>query len=218
MFLELKPLLSKRSLVLTASALDGNLIRLTVTPRPTDKDEAKALSVPFVVEGTAEALDSGLPAALVGYVAEHLTLDRALVSVKSAMEAGLQVAQDEARKRVADAKKTGGAKVFTKPSAEPRKEETKEAPKKPEPPPMLGLFGAPETDPATTDTTLPPEARPPSPQASAAPAAAAESDEGSNEEDEDEEDEPVTGRHQGREDNEYDEEQFLLREVSCDAA
>ncbi len=143
MFKELTPILSKRSLVLTLTALsDSELIRVTVTPRSLGSDDPKALSTPLSVEGTAEELDNGLSSALVSYVAEHLTIDRALANVKAAMDAELKAAKDEAAKKVTEAKKVGTVKTAAKPAVDPKKEE----PRKPEP--MPSLFGEPEPEPA----------------------------------------------------------------------
>ena len=61
MFKELAPLLSKRSLILTITSVADECIRVTITPRPTGKDNVKELSQPFAVEGTAEELDTEPP-------------------------------------------------------------------------------------------------------------------------------------------------------------
>ena len=169
MFQELTPILSKRSLVLTVTSLaESGLVRVTVTPRSLGKDDPKALSTPFVVEGTAEELDNGLPAALVGYVGEHMTLDRALASVKTTMDAELQVAKDEAAKKVAEAKKASGVKDLPKTTVEAKKEEPKMVePKKPETQPTLSLFGEPE--PQTTPAPAAAPALAPEPKAAAQP-------------------------------------------------
>ena len=58
MFKELAPLLAKRSLILTVSSVGDERIRVTITPRPTGKDDVKELSQPFAVEGSAEELDT----------------------------------------------------------------------------------------------------------------------------------------------------------------
>ena len=105
MFRELSPLLTRRSLVLTVSSIGEDRIRLTITPRPTDKDESKEMIQPLAVEGTAEELDTDLAKALVDYTAEHLTLARSLEQVKANMDAALKEVKEEAAKKVADAKK-----------------------------------------------------------------------------------------------------------------
>ncbi len=144
MFKELAPLLSKRSLILTITSVADERIRVTITPRPTCKDDVKELSQPFAVEGTAEELDTELPAAIVSYTAEHMTLENSLAQVKAGMEATLKEVKDEAAKKVADAKKT--AKVGTKTPAVPAKAAEVKAPE----PPSLFDVAAPtaETAPA----------------------------------------------------------------------
>ena len=144
MFKELAPLLSKRSLILTITSVADERIRVTITPRPTGKDEVKELSQPFAVEGTAEELDTELPATIVSYTAEHMTLENSLAQVKAGMEATLKEVKDEAAKKVADAKKT--AKVGTKTPAVPAKAAEVKAPE----PPSLFDVAAPtaETAPA----------------------------------------------------------------------
>ena len=144
MFKELAPLLSKRSLILTITSVADERIRVTITPRPTGKDDVKELSQPFAVEGTAEELDTELPATIVSYTAEHMTLENSLAQVKAGMEATLKEVKDEAAKKVADAKKT--AKVGTKTLAVPAKAAEVKAPE----PPSLFDVAAPtaETAPA----------------------------------------------------------------------
>ena len=144
MFKELAPLLAKRSLILTVSSVEDERIRVTITPRPTGKDDVKELSQPFAVEGTAEELDTELPNAIVGYTAQHVTLENSLAQVKASMEATLKEVKDEAAKKVADAKKT--AKVGTKTSTVPAKAAEVKAPE----PPSLFDVAAPaaETTPA----------------------------------------------------------------------
>ena len=144
MFKELAPLLSKRSLILTITSVGDERIRVTITPRTTGKDDVKELSQPFAVEGTAQELDTELPAAIVSYTAEHMTLENSLAQVKAGMEATLKEVKDEAAKKVADAKKT--AKVGTKTSAVPAKAAEVKAPE----PPSLFDVAAPAAEPPTS--------------------------------------------------------------------
>ncbi len=175
MFKELAPLLAKRSLILTVSSVEDERIRVTITPRPTGKDDVKELSQPFAVEGTAEELDTELPNAIVGYAAQHMTLENSLAQVKASMDATLKEVKDEAAKKVADAKKT--AKVGTKTPAVPAKAAEVKAPE----PPSLFDVAAPaaETTPAPVLASI---------------TAAAEPDEAEEEERQDEEtpEAPVT--------------------------
>ena len=117
MFREFTPLLAKRSLVLTVASVGDERIRVTITPRPTGKDEPKELIQPFAIEGTAQELDDGLSAAIVGYTSEHLTLERSLEQVKANMDAALKEVKDEAAKKIADARKTNKSGSTAKPEA-----------------------------------------------------------------------------------------------------
>jgi PRTRC genetic system protein E len=140
MFKELAPLLAKRTLILTASALGEERIRVTITPRPTSKDDAKELAQPFAVEGTVEELDTELPDAIINFAAAHMTLEKSLADVKAGMEATLKEVKDEAAKKVAEAKKTNkvGNKTATTTKPAP---EVKKAPE----PPSLFDVDAPGT-------------------------------------------------------------------------
>ncbi len=143
MLKELAPLLSKRSLILTITSVADERIRVTITPRPTGKDDVKELSQPFAVEGTAQELDTELPAAIVSYTAAHMTLENSLAQIKAGMDATLKEVKDEAAKKVADAKKT--AKVGTKTPAVPAKAAEVKAPE----PPSLFDVAAPAAEPPT---------------------------------------------------------------------
>jgi PRTRC genetic system protein E len=140
MFRELSPLLTRRSLVLTVSSIGEDRIRLTITPRPTNKDESKEMIQPLAVEGTAEELDADLAKAMVDYTAEHLTLARSLEQVKTNMEAALKEVKEEAAKKVADAKRANKP-ASTKTAVAPAPEV-----KKPAPP---SLFDSPKEPPAS---------------------------------------------------------------------
>ena len=151
MFKELAPLLAKRTLILTASALGEERIRVTITPRPTGKDDAKELAQPFAVEGTVEELDTELPDAIINFAAAHMTLEKSLADVKAGMEATLKEVKDEAAKKVAEAKKTNkvGNKTATTTKPAP---EVKKAPE----PPSLFDVGAPGTEtPAAAPAAAP---------------------------------------------------------------
>lgn len=99
MFSELLPLLRKRSLLLTLSALDFDRIRVTVMPKKTGDDENDAVSTPLVVTGTAEELDRDMANMLVSYTGAHLSLQSTLTSAKAEMEAAAKTAREEARKK-----------------------------------------------------------------------------------------------------------------------
>lgn len=148
MFKELSPLLAKRSLILTATSVAEDRIRVTITPRPTGKDDPKELSQPFVVEGTAEELDNELPAAIVSYTAQHMSLERSLEQVKTEMDAALKEVKDEAAKKIAEAKKASKTTSTSKPAV-------KVEPAKPETPKVTppSLFDAPEDPQPSTEVS-----------------------------------------------------------------
>jgi PRTRC genetic system protein E len=148
MFKELLPLLATRGLVLTVGMVKNDAVRVTITPRPKDKDEAKQVIQPFVVEGTAEELDAELPKAIETYAGEIMTLERSLEQLKTNTEAVLKEAKAEADKKIADAKaknKTGSKPAVKPATAKP------EPPKAPEPP---SLFDAPAPDTAEAQPTV----------------------------------------------------------------
>jgi PRTRC genetic system protein E len=145
MFRELSPLLTRRSLVLTVSSIGEERIRLTITPRPTDKGESKEVIQPLAVEGTAEELDTDLAKALVDYTAEYLTLARSLEQVKANMEAALKEVKEEAAKKVADAKKANKpASIKTTVAPAPEV-------KKPAPPSLFDSPKEPPTSPSLAE-------------------------------------------------------------------
>jgi PRTRC genetic system protein E len=148
MFKELLPLLATRGLVLTVGMVKNDAIRVTITPRPKDKDEAKQVIQPFVVEGTAEELDTELPKAIETYAGEIMTLERSLEQLKSNTEAVLKEAKAEADKKIAEAKAKN--KTGTKPAVKPATAKP-EPPKAPEPP---SLFDAPAPDAAEAQPTV----------------------------------------------------------------
>lgn len=169
MFRELSPLLTKRSLILTVTSIGDERIRVTITPRPTDKEEAREIIQPLAVEGTAAELDTELASALVSYTAEHLTLTRSIEQVKASMEAALKEVKDEAAKKVADARK-GSKQSSTKPSPAEAKSEVKK-------PAAPSLFDGASNAPSVASA------------AAAASPAADESEEDGSDESEDGEDE-----------------------------
>jgi PRTRC genetic system protein E len=147
LFKELSPLLANRGLILTIGMVKNDAIRVTITPRPKGKDEAKEVIQPFVVEGTAEELDTDLPKAIETYTTEIMTLERSLEELKTKTEAVLKEAKAEADKKIADAKKKPGA---AKPAVKTATAKP-ELPKAPEPP---SLFDAAVHEVAETQPTV----------------------------------------------------------------
>jgi PRTRC genetic system protein E len=97
MFKELVPILRNRAVLMTATALDDDQIRVNVVPKKMKDGDHDALTTPLSVTGTAEELDTQLAATLVGFVASHLQMKNALEKAKSEMDAATKTAQAEAR-------------------------------------------------------------------------------------------------------------------------
>ena len=169
MFKELEPILEKRALTVTIARLPkSNLICVTVVPTQIDgdKDIDKAILKPLKLDpATAEDLDAGLAEALSSHATTFLSLQESVDQAKANMEAALQAAKDEAKKKADEAKK----KVA--PSAKAATAEKAPEPPKPEQPKAPSLFDAPsESDaPAAAVTTAKPQPAPA--EADATPAA-----------------------------------------------
>jgi PRTRC genetic system protein E len=97
MFKELVPILRSRAVLMTATALDDDQIRVNVVPKKMKDGDHDALTTPLSVTGTAEELDTQLAATLVGFVASHLQMKNALEKARSDMDAATKAAQAEAR-------------------------------------------------------------------------------------------------------------------------
>jgi len=148
MFKELSPLLSTRSLILTVGSIKDEKIRVTVTPRPTSKEEAREISQPFVVEGTAEELDTELPKAIATYTGEILTLEQSIARLKASTAEALAAIKAENDKKIAEAKKKPGSTTTTTPAA-------KAEPSKPPAPPSLFDTPGDEQKPSATAAASP---------------------------------------------------------------
>jgi PRTRC genetic system protein E len=99
MFKELVPILRNRAVLMTATALDDDQIRVNVVPKKMKDGDHDALTTPLSVTGTAEELDTQLAATLVGFVASHLQMKNALEKAKADMDAATKAAQAEARSK-----------------------------------------------------------------------------------------------------------------------
>jgi len=99
MFKELVPILRNRAVVMTATALDDDQIRVNVVPKKIKDGDHDALTTPLSVTGTAEELDAQLASTLVGFVASHLQMKSALEKAKGEMDAATKAAQAEARSK-----------------------------------------------------------------------------------------------------------------------
>lgn len=123
MFKELVPILRSRAVLMTATALDDDQIRVNVIPKKMKDGDHDALTTPLSITGTAEELDTQLAATLVGFVASHLRMKNALEKAKSEMDAATKTAQAEARAKSKTATRSVPAKAEVTqdvPSAKPR--------------------------------------------------------------------------------------------------
>src|SRR5215469_4989157 len=102
MFVELMPLLSGRTVMITVARENDKMLRLNVIPKELREDENPALTTPLSYTGTPEELDAELGKHLASYVECHTQLGSTLAQAKAEMEAAAKVAQDEARKKAAD--------------------------------------------------------------------------------------------------------------------
>jgi len=154
MFKELVPILRNRAVLMTATALDDDQIRVNVVPKKMKDGDHDALTTPLSVTGTAEELDTQLAATLVGFVALHLQMKNALEKAKADMDAATKAAQAEAR-----------AKSKTPTSKTPVKVEPAQAaavaqssePAKPVPAKTASLFDVPAPVEDEDDPTSEPE-------------------------------------------------------------
>ena len=116
MFKELVPILRSRAVLMTATALDDDQIRVNVVPKKMKDGDHDALTTPLSVTGTAEELDAQLGPTLVGFVASHLQMKNALEKAKSDMDAATKAAQAEARAKARIPASKTPAKVETAPA------------------------------------------------------------------------------------------------------
>ena len=155
MFKELVPILRSRAVLMTATALDDDQIRVNVVPKKVKDGDHDALTTPLSVTGTAEELDRELPAAVVGFVGAHLQLKNTLDRAKEEIEEAAKAARAEARTKAKTPVKSEPAKP-TAPAAAPKPGQ----PVNPEPAGPKGLFDAPgqaSSDETEEDAELPEE-------------------------------------------------------------
>jgi PRTRC genetic system protein E len=142
MFQQLVPLLRQRSVLFTVTLLEADQVRVNVMPKKLADSENTALTTPMSFTGTAEELDTQLPAALVSYVACHLDLKNTLEKAREEMAAAAKAAQEEARIKSKSVKKASDTATKAKLS-EASDVEQREETKIPAPPSLPGLFDAP---------------------------------------------------------------------------
>ena len=139
MFKELVPILRSRAVLMTATALDDDQIRVNVVPKKMKDGDNDAITIPLSVTGTAEELDAQLGPTLIGFVASHLQMKNALEKAKADMDAATKAAQAEARAKA----KTPTSKTPAKAESIPPTAVTQTPePAKPTPAKPASLFDA----------------------------------------------------------------------------
>jgi PRTRC genetic system protein E len=139
MFVELMPLLTGRTVMITVARENDKMLRVNVIPKKARDDENPALATPLSYAGTPEELDAELGKHLASYVECHTQLGSTLAQAKAEMEAAAKAAQEEARKKAADRGKKGPEKPAINRNA------TQVAPPTPPPTATMTLFGGPPT-------------------------------------------------------------------------
>jgi PRTRC genetic system protein E len=152
MFKELVPILRNRAVLMTATALDDDQIRVNVVPKKVKDGDHDALTTPLSVTGTAEELDAQLGPTLVGFVASHLQMKNALEKAKADMDAATKAAQAEARAKAKTPASKTPVKVEPAPAAVAAQSPE---PAKPVPAKPASLFDVPapveDEDDSTSD-------------------------------------------------------------------
>jgi len=150
MFKELVPILRNRAVLMTATALDDDQIRVNVVPKKMKDGDHDALTTPLSVTGTAEELDAQLGSTLVGFVASHLQMKNSLEKAKADMDTATKAAQAEARAKAKTptSKTPAKAESTSVAAAAPASEPAKPAPTKP-----ASLFDAPAPAEDEDDST-----------------------------------------------------------------
>lgn len=118
MFIELNPLIQKRSLTITVAAEGDGKLRVNVIPQPVDKDKQankkiqsshekevapipdtaiEGLTTPLCLTGTPEEIDAGLSEALTKFTTSHATLQQSYDSAAEQIAAAVK-AIDEREK------------------------------------------------------------------------------------------------------------------------
>ncbi len=105
MFVELMPLLGKRTVMITVARLNQNFVRVNVIPSRRKEDENAALATPLSFSGTPEELDRELGSSLASYVEDNLRLQSALATAKAEMEAAAKAAREQAKAKTVQSTK-----------------------------------------------------------------------------------------------------------------
>ena len=111
MFVELMPLRSGRTVMITVARVDDKTLRVNVIPTTkSGENENPALTTPLSYTGTPEELDGELAKQLASYVECHRELGSTLAQAKAEMDAAAKAAQEEARKKADERRKKAAEK------------------------------------------------------------------------------------------------------------
>jgi PRTRC genetic system protein E len=103
-FVELMPLLTGRTVLITVAKVDDKTLRINVIPHG-KADDNPALSTPLSYTGSPEELDAELGRHLAGYVQTHQQTASTLAEAKATLEAAAKAAQEEAKRKAEERKK-----------------------------------------------------------------------------------------------------------------
>jgi PRTRC genetic system protein E len=96
MFLELMPLLKRRTLLITVAYIDDKL-KINVIPAKAKEREEEALTTPLSYAGSPEELDRELGQNLASYVDSHLALGSSLAEVRAEMDEAAKAVRQKAK-------------------------------------------------------------------------------------------------------------------------
>ena len=105
MFVELMPLLTGRTVLVTVARVDDKTLRVNIVPAQARVDENPALTTPLTCTGSPEELDAELGKHLAGYVQVHQQATSSLAEAKATMEAAAKAAQEEAKRKAEERRK-----------------------------------------------------------------------------------------------------------------
>jgi len=105
MFVELMPLLTGRTVLITVAKMDDMTLCVNVIPAQAKADENPALTTPLTFTGLPEELDAELGKHLAGYVQTHQQTASTLAEAKATLEAASKAAQEEAKRKAEERRK-----------------------------------------------------------------------------------------------------------------
>ncbi len=153
MFVELLPLLAKRSLSITLCAQADSGVHLTIQPIGVKGADGKIEKVPdaYVSHGPAREIDERFASEIATYTKASLGFFSSIGEIEASTAAALKEAKEESDKKIADARKKGTSSSASKPIKKPV---TPEPPKAPEPPSLFDSVPVQSVAPAQTSSAV----------------------------------------------------------------